>query len=191
MPEATFTQPGSVGVFTLQEGEDLSPFPSSAPSESFAAFVDAFTSYISASMSIPVEVLQMKFEQNYSASRGALVLFWRVAQIWIAEVASDLLNPVYEAWLDGEIAAGRIMAPGWSDPRLRAAWLSCAWVGAPMPNIDPMRTAKADKTYIELGAQTLDRVARNLNGSNGSSNRAKLSREFKELPNTPWQQEST
>ena len=55
-----------------------------------------------------------------------------------------------------------------------------------MPNIDPMRTAQADKTYIELGAQTLDRTARNLNGSDGQANRAKLAREFSELPAAPW-----
>jgi hypothetical protein len=55
-----------------------------------------------------------------------------------------------------------------------------------MPNIDPMRTAMADKAYVEMGAETLDRVARNLNGSSGSSNRAKLKQEYSELAQPPW-----
>lgn len=186
LPEATFDTPGGVGVFNLTEGEDLKSFASTAPSESYERFTNAFISHLSASFSIPIEVLLMKFGENYSASRGALLLFWQVAQIWQKEVASDFLNPVYEMWLAGEIAAGRVIAPGWSDPRLRAAWLSNNWIGVPMPNIDPMKTARADQVYAEMGAQTLDKVARNLNGSDGRRNRAKLTREFEELPESPF-----
>lgn len=188
LPEVTLDTPGSVGVFNLQQGEDLKAFENKTPSDSYATFVDAFTSYLTASSSMPLEVMLMKFDQNYSASRGALILFWRVAQIWRGEMASDFLNPLYKMWLSEEIAAGRIMAPGWADVRLRAAWLNSKWLGAPMPNIDPMRTAKADKEYMTMGAQTGDMVARNLNGSNGTMNRAKLIREYKELPTAPWDQ---
>ena len=187
MPEATIEKPGSTAVFNLAEGEDLAPFKATAPSESFDSFVNSFCSYLSASLSMPIEVMLMKFNQNYSASRASLILFWRVAQIWRAEMESDLLNPVYEMWLSEEIAAARILAPGWQDPILREAWMSARWLGSPMPNIDPMRTAKADKEYVDMGAQTLDRVARNLNGSNGKANRSKLTREFTELPSPPWQ----
>jgi lambda family phage portal protein len=186
LPEATFDTPGSAVVANLEEGEDIKPGPNNAPAESYNQFVDAFTAYIAASMSTPLEVVLMRFNQNYSASRAALILFWRVARIWQEEMAADILNPTFEAWMAGEIAAGRVSAPGWSDPVLRAAWLNSRWIGAPMPNIDPKRTADADKTYVELGAQTLDRVARGLNGSDGKTNRAKLHREFTELPDVPW-----
>jgi lambda family phage portal protein len=186
LPETTRRAPGSDGYFNLEGGEDLKPFQGTAPAASFDKFVDAFTSHLSASLSMPLEVMLMKFNQNYSASRGSLILFWRVAQIFRDEMASDFLNPIYEMWLAGEIAAGRISAPGWLDPRLRAAWLNNRWIGSPMPNIDPKRTADADMTYVELGAQTLDRVAKNLNGSSGKTNRAKLTREYSELPIAPW-----
>ena len=128
----------------------------------------------------------MKFGQNYSASRGALILFWRVAMIWRAEMAADFLNPVFEMWLSEEIAAGRVMAAGWMDPRLRAAWLSCTWIGAPMPNIDPMKTFAADKGYIEIGATTQDRVARDLNGSSIKSNLSRNAKNFAATPASPW-----
>jgi lambda family phage portal protein len=187
MPEATITKPGSVAVFSLNSGEDLRPFESTAPVEDYDKFVHAFTSYLSASLSMPIEVLLMKFGSNYSASRAALILFWRVAQIWRHEMEADFLNPVFEAWLSEEIAAGRVVAPGWTNPRLRAAWLKCTWIGSPMPNIDPMQTARADQLYASLGAQTLDRVARNLDGSSGKANRRKLAREYAELPDPPWQ----
>ena len=186
MPEATVGVPGSTGVFNLMEGEDLKAFQNTAPSDSFHTFVDAFTGYLSAGSGMPIEVLLMKFNANYSASRASLILFWRIAQIWREEMAADYLNPVYFMWLSEEIAAGRIIAPGFSDPRMRAAWLNNRWIGSPMPNIDPMRTASADKLYAELGAHDLDRISRNLNGSDGSANRAKLARQYEELPNAPW-----
>jgi len=186
LPEATLAVPGDVGVFNLNEGESLEPFKMTAPADSYATFVESFVGNISAAAGMPREVLLMKFGENYSASRATLILFWRVANIWREEMAADYLNPVFSMWLAEEIAAGRIMAPGFTDPILRAAWLNNRWIGAPMPNIDPKRTADADKTYAELGAHTLDRIARNLNGSDGQKNRAKLSREFKELSLAPW-----
>jgi capsid protein len=186
LPEATAGVPGSIMLANLEGGEEIKPFVNTAPAEGFDTFVDTFTAHLSASLSIPIEVVKMQFGKNYSASRGALILFWRVAVQWREEMASDYLNPIYAAWLAEEIAIGRITAPGWSDPILRAAWLNCRWAGSPMPNIDPMRTANADKTYVELGGKTLDRVARDLNGSSGSSNRAQLAREFEELPEAPW-----
>lgn len=186
MPEATISQPGATAVFNLNEGEELKAFQNTSPTESFEKFVNTLAGHLSASLSIPLEVVLMKFAQNYSASRASLILFWRIAQIWREEMASDFLNPVYEAWLSGEIAAGRVQAPGWTDPRLREAWVKNNWIGSPMPNIDPQKTAKADMLYAEMGAQTLDRIAQNLNGSSGKANRAKLRRELEELPPVPW-----
>ena len=189
--EATVSTPGSVAMCALESGETIKPFANTAPSESFGIFVDSFMSHLSASMSIPLEVVLMKFGQNYSASRAALILFWRVAQIWRDELANDFLKPVYEEWLAGEIAAGRIQAPGWSDPMLRQAWGDCYWSGVPMPNIDPEKTARAEQTYIEMGAQTLQDVAMNLNGSNAESNKAQLREELEDLPVPPWAKKST
>jgi capsid protein len=191
MPEATMDTPGSVGVFNLNKGEDFKPFEQSAPVDNYDTFVGSFFSHISASLGMPVEVALMKFEQNYSSSRGALVLFWRIAQIWRNEMKADFLDPIYESWLSEEIAGGRIQAPGWSDPLMRAAWLSAWWAGAPMPNIDPMKTAKSDQLYTELGAQTIDDVAENFNGSSGKANLAKNARQFEDVPGSPWQNSSS
>jgi capsid protein len=191
IPEASFGVPGSAAVFGLQEGEDLKPFESTAPAESFAKFMEAFVSHLSAASSMPIEVLLMKFGQNYSASRGALVLFWRVATIWRRAMESDFLIPVYESWLGGEIAAGRVSAPGWQDARLRQAWLQVDWIGAPMPHIDPLREGKGKEIMVKLGAVDLDRLAQEYNGSDGTINRAKLKRQVPDLTVLPYEPAST
>jgi capsid protein len=186
LPEVWQSVPGSVGMFGLQAGEDFEAVQNSAPVEQFASFVEAFSTYLTASESMPIEVLLMKFGRSYTASMGALILFWRVAEIGRHEHKRDWLDYVYEAWLSEEIAAGRIRAPGWSDPLMRSAWLSNRWGGAPMPIIDPSKQSKADKDYVEIGAQTLDDVARNYNGSDGRLNRAKLARQVPEITPVPW-----
>lgn len=190
LPEAPFDIPGSTVVANLDKGEELKPGINTVPTDSYNKFVDSFCSYLAASLSIPLEVVLMKFSQNYSASRASLILFWRVCRIWQAEMAADLLNPTVEAWLTAEIAAGRVSAPGWQDPRMRAAWLNGNWVGPPMPNIDPQRTAKADEMYVRMGAQTLKRTAQDYNGSDAEANRAKLKREFEDLPPVPWDKQA-
>lgn len=186
IPEADLRAPGSTGVFNLRKGSKMTPFQNSAPGDSFDSFVDSFTAYLAASMNMPIEVLLMRFNSNYSASRGALILFWRVAWIWRHEMDSDFLMPLYEAWLSEEIAAGREQAPGWSDPILRAAWLSHDLVASPIPNIDDLKTAKANKQNLQMNATDLDRVSRETNGSNGKANRGKLSRQVDELVPMPF-----
>lgn len=186
LAEVTSSDPGSTAIFGLKAGEDFEAIKNTAPVEQFASFVEAFTMYLSASSSMPIEVQTMKFGRSYTASMGALILFWRVAEIGRAEQASDWLNPVVEAWLSEEIAAGRVSAPGWRDPLLRAAWLNAQWGGAPMPIIDPDKQSRADKNNIELAAHHLDDVARNHNGSDGKLNRAKLKRQLEELAVPPW-----
>jgi len=186
MPEATISVPGSVGVFNLRRGDKMKYLADTSPSAQFDSFVNSFTSYLAASNGMPIELLLMKFNANYSASRAALIMFWRVAQIWRDEMAADFLDPVYEMWLSEEIAAGRISCPGWSDYRLRAAWLCCEWAGCPMPSIDPLKSMQASKLAVELSAETLDDVARDYNGSSGKANRAKNARMFEEWPTPPW-----
>ncbi len=186
IPEAATRTPGSAMIANLKEGEEIKFLDNTAPTETFETFVDTIMSHLSSSMGIPLEVVLMKFNQNYSASRAALILFWRVANIWQQEMDADFIAPTYEMWLSEEIASGFIQAPGWSDPLFRDAWLMHSLITAPMPNIDPMKTAKADETYVGMGATTLDRIARDLNGSSGKANRSKLKREYQELPPSPF-----
>jgi capsid protein len=185
LPEATFETPG-VFVMNAKRGDSLKPFAGNAPADSFDKFVDALMYYLSAASGIPLEVVLMRFSNNYSASRATLILFWRVAMQWRQEWADDAGDPIFEMWLAGEIAAGRIRAFGWSDPILRAAWLHGNWRGAPMPDIDPSRTAKARRENLSMGLTTGAREARDLNGSEFDANKAQLEYEYDDIVPPPW-----
>jgi capsid protein len=168
-------------------GEEIMPFKSDTPSEAFSMFVDNVLSYLSASSSMSIEFLKNKFGQNYSASRATLVIMWRVINMWRQEMIADYLNVIAQAWMAEEIAAGRIQAPGFSDPILRAAWMNIRWVGSSMPNIDPKKEAEARKINVMMGTTTLDDCALEHNGSDGQRNRAQLKREYGELTLPPWE----
>ncbi len=186
VPEATMGQPGGMFIANLTKGSTLKPFQNTSPAESFDSFVNSFAGYISAATSTPLEVVLMKFGQNYSASRATLLLFWRVANGWRDEEDADFLGPFIEMWMSEEIAAGRLAAPGWSDPVLRAAWLKHNWVGDAAPDIDPSKTANASKINLEIGRTNVEREARNLNGSSAAANIEMNNELFARQTVAPW-----
>lgn len=185
-PEATQTRPGSFMMASLASGEELQFMKHDIQGDSYESFVNTFTGYLSASVGMPLEVLLMKFNNNYSASRATLVLFWRICMMWRQEMDSDMMTPIITSWLSEEIAAGRTQAPGWSDPRMRQAWLSHNLFGVPMPSIDPGKDAKADKDNLETGITTQERLARERNGTSARDNMSKNKIMFPQTPKPPW-----
>lgn len=186
LQEATVATPGSTLIVGNNQGDQIKMLGGSAPADDFKSFIEVFTERLAAAVSIPQEVVLMKFGQNYSASRATLLLFWKVVEMWRLEMAVDFLNPLYESWLTEEIAAGRISAPGWNDPILKQAWLNCGWIGAPLPSIDPGKEAKARKDNLEMNLTTLEREARALNGSDAKTNIERNKKVFPEIAPVPW-----
>ena len=185
MQGAEVSEPGETILIAPQRGDEIGEIGGKAPADSFHDFLDSFAAHLSAATGMPIEVLLMRFNQNYSASRATLILFWRKVVIDREEMAADYLNPHYEMWLSEEIAAGRIQSPGWSDPVLKAAWLNAAWVGQPLPDIDPSKTAKAAELRTRLGHVTGKRGAREYNGTDFEANKKTIKSEYGENPPMP------
>lgn len=180
--EVRVTKPG-LFVGSLKRGEDIKSFDTKRPNVNFEGFLSAITKSVSASLGIPVEVLEMKFSSNYSASRASLIMFWQNVEKWRAHFVSQLLQPMYEAWFTEEVRAGRFSAPGFREsPLLRRAWLATTWIGVSMPSIDPLKDAHADDVRIAQGATTRERVAMKYNGTDYYDNARRLRREVEELP---------
>jgi lambda family phage portal protein len=178
---------GGVSIMNLNAGEEVRAFDPSSPNENFSDFNKAVEDIVYSSTNQPPEIGRLSFNSNYSASQASMLLFWNVLQFWRDEQASDFNNPVYETWLDNEIARGRIRCPGWSDPFLRKAWSYAKWTGQGRVHIDPVKHTTGEKQKVELGATTLERIAREMNGSNSALNRAKLKKELADMPAVPWQ----
>jgi lambda family phage portal protein len=170
----TFDKPGLI-VQSLKAGEEVQSFDTKRPSTNFATFVREITKTISASKSIPIEVLEESFNQNYSASRAALLLFWNAVERWREVEASQFLGPIYEAWFAEEVRLNNIKATNFNDsPIIRRAWLNCAWIGDRLPSLDPKKEAAADDLRIAQGSTTRERNALDYNGSDFMENVRRL-----------------
>ena len=75
--KAVLKNTGGLLVSSLNAGEDLVSHDTKRPNVNFGEFVDNVTKHLSASLSIPFEVLLMLFGNNFSASRASLKLFWQ------------------------------------------------------------------------------------------------------------------
>jgi capsid protein len=132
------------------------------------------------------EVLTMKFNENYSASRAAIELVYRNVKRERMNLETDALNPIVGAWTAAEIAQGTMRARGWLNPTMRAAWLHNRWIGAPRIQIDPSKEAKANKDNLEMGVTTISRIAREENGSDAVENMKTNEKEIPMLTPVPW-----
>jgi len=185
--EAAFNVPGSTIIANLAEGEDITLPTSQYAGTQFDTFINTVLGLISATRGMPLDVLKISFNTSYSSSRAALLVFEEILKMKRQDFDADLETPMYEMWLACEIAAGRISCPGWNDPLLHEAWLAHKLNGAPMPNIDPSKTAAADMSYLQMGAQTPDDVARNFNGSSFQHNLARNKKYAPALPVWPFE----
>jgi lambda family phage portal protein len=189
--EATRRRPGSDFMANLEAGEELDVVKNTAPSAEYDKFSETFSAFVSAATGIPIEMVLMKFGQNYSASRATFLLADQSVKQFFNDQVTDYYNPTYQMWLAGEIARGTIKAPGWSDPRMRAAWAHVSWNRPPWGEIDELKAIKADELAVEMGLTTLEKLAREKNNTSAKHNRQQLNKEFEDLPKVPWKKEKT
>ncbi len=185
--EATVTEPGTVHAFSGQQGDEFKAIPSATPAEKTADYIDFKTKHLAAAQSIPITIALMQMSKSHSASRAEFGMYADVIEIKVDEIAADFLNIVWGAWVAEEIAAGRVQAPGFSDPIIRSAWLNINWIGNPLPDVDPLKTLQAKKLATEMGWSDLDKEAMLYNGSSGEANRAKLATQLPELVTDPFE----
>jgi lambda family phage portal protein len=169
--QAEFDRGGLI-VQSLKAGEEIVSFDSKRPNVNFEAFVKAVTKHISASVGMPIEVLEMSFNANYSASRASLLLFWTAVERWRAVAASQFLDEVFYGWFSEEVKKGNISAPGFggASAYVNAAWLNCSWMGQGKPSIDPLKEANAVEKRLEMGHTTGEREAIQYNNSDFTEN---------------------
>ena len=180
--EATFDRGGLI-VQSLKAGEEVVSFDTKRPNVNYETFVRAITKHVSASVSIPIEVLEESFSANYSASRASLLLFYQSVDIWRGTCASQFNDAIFKAWFTEEVAAGRINAPGFggASAYINAAWLQNSWMGTGKLSIDPLKEAAAVKLRQEMGHTTGEREAINYNNSDFSENARRLKIEHEQL----------
>ncbi|MDN2578929.1 phage portal protein [Aquibium sp. ELW1220] len=101
---------------------------------------------------------------TYSSVRMATGEIFQITLYRRAHIVAPFCNAVYEAWLEEEIARGGIPFPGGLEGFVahRAAASRAIWRGAPKPQADDLKTAKAHEIWCRLGVMTDASIAEDL-----------------------------
>lgn len=162
---------GPAIVNWMRPGDKIT-FPiGSGPDAQFEPYVVALCKFIGACLGIPFEVLLKQFNASYSASRAALLEFWRRIKVLRKLMVNQFCQPVYVAWMMEAVARQVWSAPGFfEDPRIFKAWTKCAWTGSSPGSIDPLREINASERKVRLGVSTLEMECLEINGSDWRAN---------------------
>lgn len=175
---------GPGNVIKLNPGEDVTFGDPKRPAGGFQGFVEAVSDLIGASLEIPKEELLKKFNSSYSASRAALMEFWKLVKMRREWFVSDFCRPVYEIFIYEAVARGRLKAPGFfDDPKKRMAWLGAEFIGPSQGMLDPTKEINAEQMMCENGFSTRSDSAIRLNGSEFFKNTNALKFENQSLMN--------
>lgn len=165
-------------VIDLGEGEKANMVNPGRPNPNFDPFVIAVIKQIGAALEIPYEILIMAFNSNYSASRAAILEFFKVIKMYRAWFVADFCQPIYEEWLSEAVAKGRIKAPGFfTDPIIKSAYCSAEWSGPSAGQLDPTKEVQAADLRVQGGYSTREREARELTGTDFYKNVKQRKRE--------------
>lgn len=173
---------GAGNIVHLKPDEDVTFGDPKRPAGGFQGFIEAVAVQIGASLEIPKEMLLKQFNSSYSASRAALLEFWKLVKMRREWFVSDWCRPIYEIWLYEAVARGRIKAPGFfNDPIMRMAWLGANFTGPSQGMLDPTKEITAEQMMCENGFSTRADSAIKLNGSDFYKNAETLITENKKL----------
>lgn len=173
----------AVGLFPDDKMEAFDPQRPNAAAEPFLA---AMFQQIGMALEIPYEVLISHFSSSWSASQAAMMQMWRFAMGRRAWLAKRFCQPVYEAFLTEEVAAGRVAAPGFfADPLIRAAYCGAEWIGDAKGHINEKQQVDAAKARIDARLSTHKREAAALTGENWDVTRRRLGKEYRQLADMP------
>jgi lambda family phage portal protein len=142
--DANLYEMGSGSIIGLGEGEKAVLADPKRPNALYEPFFEALVRQVGAACEIPAEVIMLQFTSSYSAARAAMLQAWRFFVQRRYTLKWDFCGPTYERWLFEEVAAGRIIAPGFHDsPEIRSAWSGSEWLGPGMGQINPEVETKA------------------------------------------------
>ena len=155
----------------LLPGESVESPALGRPNINYDPFFLSMLKQIGPALEIPFEVLIKHFSSSYSASRAALLDFWRIVRVRRDFMATNFCEPIKELWFEEAVSLGRIQAPGFfADIRIRNAYTRCVWIGDSPGSIDPEKEVNAAEKRINIGISTIEKESIAYDGGDWESN---------------------
>jgi lambda family phage portal protein len=162
--------PGIVNF--MRPGNKVNFSAPTQPQSTFGEFTMSVAKFIGSALGIPYEVLLKQYNASYSASRAALLDFWRRVRKYRSQVVDQFCQPVYEEWLADAVTLGRIdgFSGDITDTEVMRAISRCNWSGSSAGSLDPQKEVAAAEAKVNAGFSTIERESMELNGSDWHDN---------------------
>lgn len=142
-------------VMPLFPGDKMSPFIPGRPATEFGAFTENIYRIIGCGTDLPYEWVTRNWTQsNYSSQRAALLEVWRAFTRERDNLGTQWMDPCYQLFMEEQVDAGNIDAPGFYDNKL--AYLRCRWIGPGRGWVDPTKEAQAAQLRMQIQVSTLE-----------------------------------
>jgi lambda family phage portal protein len=169
---------GQGAVVGLAPGESIETANPTRPNSSFDPFMLSWFRQIGIAVNIPYEILIKHFASSFSASRGAMLEFYRGVtkdRIWLVR---RFCQPAREWALEEAVARGLLSAPGFFDsPLVRAAYCRAEWTGPAMGQLDPKSEVDAAVARMAAKLTTLADETSQMTGGAWEHNLQQIARE--------------
>ena len=183
-------RPGA--IYDLPPGKKIETVNPLRQNTAFQGFCDTFEILIGSGQNIPKEVLIHKYDSNYTASRSALLDFWKTVRVYRRKFNQMFNQQIWEMWLIEAVAIGRVEAPGFfDDPAIRRAWCGCMWNGVTMGHVDPRKEVEAAILRIQHNLSTEEQEAAEYNGNDWSEVIRQRRKEIEALADLQIQEDFT
>lgn len=148
----------SARIAHLGPEEKLTFHTAQTPGGNYLPFSQNLQREMARRLGIMFESLSMDFSgASYSSVRMGVSTIWPIAVRRRERIAAPFCQGVYEAWLDEQIAMGRIPFKGgyraFAANRLKVTWAE--WQGPAKPSADDYKSALAAKVRMETGVSSL------------------------------------
>lgn len=161
--------PGMV-LDELNVGEEPVSFNTQRPNVNFEKFQDTVIDTIASSIGIPPEILRLKFQNNFSASRQANNEFAIYLQKRNYQFASEFLQKIYEEKIINSVLNGSLESSELykaiieNDIHIIKSWTNASWSSISRPSVDINKDVNAMATGLEYGIVTRDYACKRVMG---------------------------
>jgi lambda family phage portal protein len=179
--------PGGMIIHELNYGEKPTSFKTDRPNVNFKTFVECMINFLCAAKGIPPEIVLLKFDQNYSASRQATIEHGIFIEKYRSSFSNQFSSRIFKEWFTVSVLMHVIEADGYVEAMRKEdfytllAWQKANYLGVIKPHVDQLSEAKAVTENIKNGLTTRERAAAKFNGSDYNQNVAILKNENKLL----------
>jgi len=158
-------------IVGLAKGEKIHDSNPGRPNQNFDQFFQSIVKQVGMSLEIPYEILMKHFVASYSASRAAMLEFWRFVVRERKLIVDNFLKVLYEIWMHEAVAIGRISAPGFfNDPLVKKAYLGCEFRGTAKGHLDDEKEVNAAAARVKNKFSTVSQETAELTGGDWEKN---------------------